>query len=301
MKPITIVSKQQSAPLPPPARARLRPADLAQQSLALAVSLARNLDLEPLIEQFSRSAGDYVPHDSLSFRHDVAGSEQTILIGAAGRHACSYQLTVEDTSLGTLSLTRCRRFDETELATLEQLLGIIVYPLRNALLYYRAQHEAATDRLTGLANRSVFGDALAREISRAQRYGSSLALLMVDLDNLKLINDRHGHSAGDRALQQVAQALRTSLRDSDQVFRYAGDEFAVLLIGGEGSAAVEVAERLRTQVAELSPEPVPVRPTLSIGVSSLRTDDDTQALFERADTALYAAKRAGRNCVYSTD
>ena len=301
MKPITIVSNQQLALPAARASARRKPADLAQQSLALAVGLARSLELQPLLEQFSRSAGDYVPHDSLGFRYAVAGSEQAILIGAAARHTCSYQLTVEDTSLGTLSVTRRRRFEETELATLEQLLSIIVYPLRNALLYHRAQHDAATDRLTGLSNRSVFSDALVREISRAQRYGSSLSLLMADLDNLKPINDRHGHSAGDRALQQVAQALRAGLRDSDQVFRYAGDEFAVLLIGGEGDAAREVAERLRAQVAALSPEPVPVRPTLSIGLSSLRADDDARTLFERADAALYSAKRAGRNCVCSAD
>lgn len=301
MKPITIVSKQQSAPMPPPAKARLRPADLAQQSLALAVSLARNLELEPLLEQFSRCAGDYVPHDSLGFRHEVAGSERVIVIGTAQRHACSYQLTVEDTTLGTLTVTRRRRFEEMELATLEQLLSIIVYPLRNALLYYRAQHDAATDRLTGLSNRSVFGDALVREISRAQRYGTGLSLLMADLDNLKLINDCHGHGAGDRALQLVAQALRAGLRDSDQVFRYAGDEFAVLLIGGDGEAAREVAERLRAQVPDFSSEAVPVRPTLSIGLSSLRADDDARTLFERADAALYAAKRAGRNCVCGAD
>ncbi|GAB4357598.1 MAG: GGDEF domain-containing protein [Immundisolibacter sp.] len=267
--------------------------------MALAVGLASNLDLQPLLAQFSRSAGDFVPHDSLGFRHTFAGEEHTVLIGAPARHTCSYQLTVEDTSLGTLSVTRRRRFEETELAMLEQLLSILVYPLRNALLYYRAQHEAATDRLTGLSNRSAFNEAMAREVSRALRYGSGLTLLMADLDNLKLINDRHGHSAGDRALQQVAQALRGALRDSDQVFRYAGDEFAVLLIGGGDDAARAVAERLRARVADLSPEPVPVRPTLSIGLSSLRADDDARTLFERADAALYAAKRAGRDCVCS--
>lgn len=301
MKPITIVSNQQPALAVRGASARRKPDDLTQQSLALAVNLARNLELQPLLEQFSRSAGDYVPHDSLGFRHEIAGSEQAIVLGAAARHSCSYQLTVDDTTLGTLSVTRRRRFDEADLVTLEQLLGVIVYPLRNALLYYRAQHDAATDRLTGLSNRSVFGGALVREISRAQRYGSSLALLMSDLDNLKPINDRHGHSAGDRVLQQVAQVLRAGMRGSDQVFRYAGDEFAVLLVGGAGDAAREAAERLRAQVADLSPEPVPVRPTVSIGLSSLRADDDARTLFERADAALYAAKRAGRNCVCSAD
>lgn len=300
MKPITVVSSGRPARAPVTAAPPCRDlADLVERGSMLAAQLARHLDLEPLLTQFSRVTGEYVPHDSLSFRHEFAGSERAVVIGATGRHSCSHQLTVEDTRLGTLSLRRRRRFDEGELQTIEQLLGVIVYPLRNALLYYRAQHDAATDRLTGLANRSVFHDSLAREISRAQRYGSNLALLMADLDNLKPINDRHGHSAGDRALQHVADTLRGGLRDSDQVFRYAGDEFAMLLVGSNADAAREVAERLRVKVAELSD--VPIQPTLSIGLASVRTGDSAQALFERADAALYAAKRAGRNCICSAD
>lgn len=203
--------------------------------------------------------------------------------------------------LGTLRITRRQRFDEAELATLEQLVGVLVYPLRNAVLYRRAQHDAATDPLTGLSNRGVFDDALPREVSRAQRYGTALTLLVLDLDNLKLINDRAGHSAGDRSLQLVARVLRAGVRDSDHVFRYAGDEFAVLLVGSEGAAAREVAERLRSRVEGLSADPSPVQPTLSIGLAVLRATDNRQALFERADAALYSAKQAGRNCVCGAD
>jgi diguanylate cyclase (GGDEF)-like protein len=276
-----------------------KPAELAEQSPQLVAQLARHLELDPLLTHFSRLAGEYVPHDSLSFRHEFAGSEQAVVVGATARNACSYQLTVEDTRLGTLSLSRRRRFDESELHTVEQLLGVVVYPLRNALLYYRALRDAATDRLTGLANRGVFHDSLAREVSRAQRYGSSVALLMADLDNLKPINDRHGHSAGDRALQQVAEVLRGGLRDSDQVFRYAGDEFALLLVGSAADSAREVADRLRVRVGEVSD--LAIQPTISVGLACLREDDSAQALFERADAALYAAKRSGRNCVCSAD
>ena len=139
------------------------------------------------------------------------------------------------------------------------------------------------------------------EVSRAQRYGTSLTLLMIDVDNLKHINDRAGHSAGDRALQQVAGVLRAGVRDSDQVFRYAGDEFAVLLVGGDAATAREVAERLRSRVAGLPADAEPARPTLSIGLAPLRATDSGQALFERADSALYGAKQAGRNCVCSAE
>lgn len=300
MKPITLVSSGRPARAQASAAVPCRkPAELVEQSSHLVAQLARHLELDPLLAHFSRLAGEYVPHDSLSFRHEFAGSERAVVVGATARNTSSYQLTVEDTRLGTLSLSRRRRFDENELHTVEQLLGVVVYPLRNALLYYRALHDAATDRLTGLANRGVFHDSLAREISRAQRYGSHVVLLMADLDNLKPINDRHGHSAGDRALQHVADVLRACLRDSDQVFRYAGDEFAMLLVGSTADSAREVADRLRTKVSEASE--LAIRPTISLGLASMRADDSAQALFDRADAALYAAKRSGRNCVCSAD
>ncbi len=300
MKLINIPDQQRAAPtqVKPPRR---KPVDLARHTLELGATLARHLELEALIEHFSRRIGEILPHDSLSFRHELAGHWRVIAHGSGGRHSCTYQLQVEDTPLGALRTARRQRFDESELAMLEQLIGVIVYPLRNALLYRRAQHDAVTDPLTALSNRGVFNDALPREVSRALRYGTELTLLMLDLDNLKHINDRAGHSAGDRALQQVANILRAGVRDSDQVFRYAGDEFAVLLVGSVGASTREVAERLRSRVAEASPEAGTARPTLSIGLATLRPTDSGQSLFERADTALYGAKQAGRNCVCSAD
>lgn len=286
------------APLKPPKR---KPVDLARLTFELAATLSRHLDLEALIDHFSRRLGEVLPYDSLSFRHELAGQWHAIAHGSGGRHSCTYQLQVEDMPLGTLRIARRQRLDEPELAMLEQLIGVIVYPLRNALLYRRARHDAATDPLTGLSNRGVFDDALPREISRAQRYGTQLTLLMVDVDNLKRINDHGGHSAGDRALQQVAGMLRAGVRDSDQVFRYAGDEFAVLLVGGDATTAREVAERLRRRVDGLPTDAAAARPTLSIGLAPLRGSDSSQTLFERADRALYGAKQAGRNCVCSAD
>lgn len=294
-----LISTESSRPraeqAPPPARRKQ--VDMAYFALELSAGLGRHLEIETLIDHFSRRVGEVLPHDSLSFRHELAGDWRVIAHGSGGRHACSYELKVEDMPLGTLRITRRQRFEESELARLEQLVGVLVYPLRNALLYRRAQYDAATDPLTGLSNRGVFDDALPREISRALRYGTALTLLMLDLDNLKLINDRAGHSAGDRSLQQVAQVLRAGVRDSDHVFRYGGDEFAVLLVGSEGAAAREVAERLRSQVEALPVQSAAVQPTLSIGVAPLLTTDTRQALFERADKALYSAKQAGRNRV----
>ena len=294
MKLISVESDRRHAPQAPKPISR-KPVNMAHLTLELSAALGRHLDLEALIDQFSRRLGEVLPHDSLSFRHVLAGDWRVIAHGSGGRHSCSYELKVEDMSLGTLRITRRQRFEESELATLEQLVGVLVWPLRNALLYRRAQYEAATDPLTGLSNRGVFNSVLPREISRALRYGAALTLLMVDVDNLKVINDRAGHSAGDRSLQQVATALRGGLRDSDHVFRYGGDEFAVLLVGSEGAAALEVAERLRSQMDALPDDACDVKPTLSLGVAALRASDTPEALFERADAALYRAKKAGRN------
>lgn len=282
---------------PAPAPARRKQVDMAYFALELSAALGRHLEIEALVDHFSRRVGEVLPHDSLSFRHELAGDWRVISHGSGGRHVCSYELKVENMSLGTLRLTRRQRFEESDLALLEQLVGVLVFPLRNALLYRRAQYDAATDPLTGLSNRGVFDDALPREISRALRYGTALTLLMLDLDNLKLINDRAGHSVGDHSLQQVAEVLRKGVRDSDHVFRYGGDEFAVLLVGSAGGAAREVAERLRGQIERLSMAPDVAQPTLSIGAAGLCSTDTCNSLFERADAALYSAKASGRNRV----
>jgi len=130
MKLINILSDHPpTAPSPakPPQR---KPVDLARYTLELTATLARHLELETLIDHFSRRIGEILPHDSLSFRHELAGHWHAIAHGSGGRHSCTYQLQVEDTPLGTLRIARRQRFEEPELAMLEQLLGVIVYPLR---------------------------------------------------------------------------------------------------------------------------------------------------------------------------
>ena len=293
MKLISIEASRPQAPPP----VRRRPVDMSYFMLELSAALGQQLELEALIDHFSRRVGEVLPHDSLSLRHELAGDWRVVARGSGGRHACSYELKVENMSLGTLRVTRRQRFEESELATLERLIGVLVFPLRNALLYRRAQYDAATDPLTGLSNRGVFDDALPREISRALRYDTALTLLMVDVDNLKLINDRAGHSVGDHSLRQIAEVLRKGVRDSDHVFRYGGDEFAVLLVGSVGSPAREVAERLRGQVERLPVAPGVAQPTLSIGAAAQCSTDTRDSLFERADAALYSAKASGRNRV----
>jgi diguanylate cyclase (GGDEF)-like protein len=159
---------------------------------------------------------------------------------------------------------------------------------------------AAIDFLTGIYNRRHFEMLARAELARAQRYMRPLSILMIDIDNFKAINDRMGHAAGDRVLQNVAAVCRTEIRDSDVVARVGGEEFAILLTETTEMAAVQFAERLRRQISDSTPtifdEKVGV--TISIGVAgaSIRTSG-VETLMRQADQALYEAKHSGRNRV----
>jgi diguanylate cyclase (GGDEF)-like protein len=160
------------------------------------------------------------------------------------------------------------------------------------------------DRLTGLWNRGYFDDQIEREIERANRMGTSLALLMADVDHFKRINDRYGHQVGDHALVHVSAIIRSNIRQIDVAARYGGEEFAVLLPSITRARAARTAERLRrvvadTRFAEVIPELGDARLSISLGFA-LYPDDAATAkqLVDRADrVALYAAKSRGRNRV----
>lgn len=158
------------------------------------------------------------------------------------------------------------------------------------------------DALTGLPNRRQFDEALRRELVRARRSGQGLALLMIDIDHFKQLNDTLGHQAGDERLRDVAEALQgCAARATDVVARYGGEEFAAILPGASPSEALAVAEAMRAAVEELAlSSPAPDgRVTVSIGAARL-TEIETDTgprLIERADAALYDSKRAGRNRV----
>ena len=179
---------------------------------------------------------------------------------------------------------------------------MIAFALFGFLIGYRADLLAElseTDALTALRNARGFSNRLQAELARIARYHEPLALLIVDLDGLKAINDRFGHRAGDVALRHVADAIRTQLRTTDTGACWGGDEFAILAPNTSESAAVALAERVRALIAR---QDVPWRLTASIGVATMdgtRRHEylDAAALMQVADAALYEAKRRGRNTV----
>ncbi|HEX9985449.1 MAG TPA: diguanylate cyclase [Thermoanaerobaculia bacterium] len=156
----------------------------------------------------------------------------------------------------------------------------------------RLERLSLSDALTGVANRRYFDRALVDEWERAIRRGDMLSLILLDLDHFKVLNDTHGHTAGDECLRAVAASLEKAVRGSgDVIARWGGEEFALLLPNTSEEIAVAIAERLRAGI-----EPLGV--TASFGVATSGTDVNPQELVERADRALYAAKRAGRNRVH---
>jgi diguanylate cyclase (GGDEF)-like protein len=160
------------------------------------------------------------------------------------------------------------------------------------------QHEAETDALTGQPNRRALDELLKQQVAMARATGRTFSVLLLDIDHFKLINDTHGHGAGDDTLRAFAERVREHLRPGDTCARYGGEEFVVVLPGTTLVAAIEIAERLRQGVADASLMSVPlVRTTVSIGAAQYATGETVEQLLARADSAVYAAKRGGRNQV----
>jgi diguanylate cyclase (GGDEF)-like protein len=190
-------------------------------------------------------------------------------------------------------------------------LGYITDPTDLGLLLARARtlldfknyldscEEAAfTDHLTGLANRRRFERQLEREVARTRRYGRPFCLLLLDIDHFKLVNDSHGHEAGDEALRQLANALQAGTRGIDTAARIGGEEFAVILPETDSLRGCEVAERLREEIGAMDTRPAG-RITVSIGLAECTVaSGDARDLFSIADAALYEAKHAGRDRVH---
>ncbi|MDD2500531.1 MAG: GGDEF domain-containing protein [Geobacter sp.] len=155
------------------------------------------------------------------------------------------------------------------------------------------------DGLTQLANRAYFDEKLLEMIRLHQRYKEPFALMMIDVDYFKTINDSHGHQAGDRILKGVAYKIKATLRESDFLARFGGDEFALVLIKAGLQPATTLAEKICTNIREsrFILDGTEFKVTLSIGVAEVHADDTPETLLERADKALYLVKERGRNGV----
>jgi diguanylate cyclase (GGDEF)-like protein len=241
---------------------------------------------------------------------EATGASGGVLIGAdgevvevgtpgAGSDQLELPLRASKSTFGTLFLFG-RHFDEESRLTAASLVGQSVIALDNANLHRIVERQALVDGLTGLANRRQAEDALATELSRADRFGGPLSVVIGDLDDFKAVNDDYGHPVGDTVLREFARVLDRSVRDVDVAARWGGEEFLLVLPGTDADGAVRLAQRIREHLADtnlLSSDGLPIWVTASFGVAEAQEESGPADLVAAADAALYEAKRSGKDRV----
>jgi len=256
----------------------------------------RGLTAEEAAHPPSSGAGGSLPPGpiTVSYRYGAADAADTHLI----RGGLFVPLVSRDgNALGTLALfwrTPGYEPPPERVGAVEQIAATCIPAIENARRYREARQMAETDALTGFFNQRYFHETLRRESLRAQRYDRRLALVIVDLDDFKAVNDRIGHLAGDAVLAQVAERLRNSIRSVDVGCRVGGDEFAVIMPESTADDAAQLFQRMHDGVASMS-VPGGGRVRISAGIAELRHGETAAGLFERADSALYTAKDLGKD------
>lgn len=250
------------------------------------------------------------PIDSPLLRRAMAASRPLLVRGTGddqalaarfpeARNLALVALHAEGRAIGVLvvehGMRGGSRIEARVVSMLERFTAHAALALVNAWLLDEVRRSASTDALTGLANRRQLDQALARECAETVRSQVPLAVVMIDLDHFKRLNDVHGHQTGDRALRLAAMAIATSTRTMDLAARYGGEEFCVVMPGVDAAGAANAAERIRRAIERVSPD-LPI--TASVGVASAPAHGATATeLTAAADAALYEAKRDGRNRV----
>ncbi len=262
--------------------------------------LSTTLSLETQLGILAEELGQLVPFDALNYRHRIARQDFVYATGMGGPHRCEYRLGLEGVDYGTLILCRRQKFSEEELQGVEMIIGAVICYLRNACQFNAIEQAALTDSLTGIANKRAMTGDLQRASLLADRYNEHYSLILCDLDHFKAVNDNHGHVVGDHLLKEAAHALEKSLRTSDSVYRFGGEEFAILLPHTDEKNAREVADRVRAAIAGIQVDcgDKGVSVTASCGVAMHLEGETPEQWLARADEALYRAKAQGRNCTH---
>lgn len=221
------------------------------------------------------------------------------------RYVLAMPLICGERILGVLEATRegkyARAFRKAEVSLLDALVGSVASALANAVRIAEAERLSQTDDLTKLHNARYLRQFLLNEIRRARRYGTSVAALFLDLDDFKRVNDVHGHLVGSHVLMEMAAVILSSIRDTDAVARYGGDEFVIVLPDTDVELAATVAERIRQMISCVhfnGGRRLDLALTASFGVAAFPEHASSpQQLIACADTAMYEAKAANKNCV----
>jgi len=211
-------------------------------------------------------------------------------------------LICQDRVVGVLNLADkmdSDRFESGDVALIELFSQLVGASIGNIKLFEKIQRQATTDGLTGLVNHKTFYEILEKELWRSRRYGGRISLIMIDIDNLKSINDAYGHRAGDKAIRKISKIIKECIRQIDTAARYGGDEFAVILLNTSLDDAIIVAQRMVDAVASSQAtwqkEQIPL--SISVGLGQYDPDITPEDITSRSDQALYMAKQAGKNTV----
>lgn len=269
-------------------------AALGPRVLELTGILQTTLEIEQLIGLFTVEARKSVEIDGLLYQNDPRLIE--VRVGELRTLRATYDLTLNGHELGALEICRDQPFTRGEIATLENLMCALIYPLRNALDYRHAVEMASRDPLTGVQNRGALEQALIRETELGHRQNVPLSLIVFDVDHFKSCNDKHGHSFGDQVLKGISQTASSTIRRCDMLFRFGGEEFIILASHTDRTGAALLAERIRSAIAAIQTVGgQEVKLSVSLGVATLNDNETATELFDRADKAMYQAKENGRN------
>jgi len=191
------------------------------------------------------------------------------------------------------------KFNSEDIALIELFSQLVGASIGNIKLFEKMQRQATTDGLTGLANHKRLYEILEKELWRSRRYGGQISLIMVDIDNLKKINDSYGHRAGDKVIKKISSKIKECIRQIDTAARYGGDEFAVILPNTSLDDAIVVAERMLETVGNspITWKREQIALSISVGLGQYDADTSPEDITSRSDEALYTAKQAGKNTV----
>jgi len=254
---------------------------------SLLEQLQTTLDLDKLLDIFAMEAARYIKFSGLYFKSKIVS--KTLRGSRKAKHERQFELKLNDEFIGTISYSINKPISMHHYKDLQRIHQIVLYPLKNALQYHQAMQLAMQDGLTGLGNRRYFDEQLKRAMHNANRHHAQVGLVLGDLNKFKVVNDTYGHNAGDQVLIQFANILRSCVRDSDSIFRFGGDEFAVIVENASEYALDIIHSRINSSLKSniiLAKYQI----GCSLGTTFMNRADNEHTLFERADQALYRQK-----------
>ena len=254
---------------------------------ALLEQLQTTLDLEKLLEIFAMEAARYIKFSGLYFKSKILS--KALRGSRKEKHERQFELKLNNEFIGTICYSTTKPISMHHYKDLQRIHQTILYPLKNALKYHQAMQLAMQDGLTGLGNRRYFDEQLKRAMHNANRHHAQVGLVLGDLNKFKVINDTYGHNVGDQVLVQCADILRTCVRDSDSIFRFGGDEFAII-VENASEYALDIIESRINASLKTNILLAKYQVGCSLGTTFMNRADNEHSLFERADQALYRQK-----------